>query len=188
MRLHSSLKGIQRQSEMNTNPNLNPKIIKRTAFRVTGKSTWISGQDNSLFDRFWQECQQQGIFDQFNKVNGLQPGPHTGGVTLGVSRVEQDPAKRAFYYMVAVENPQNIVIPGLETYLVPASEWAVFACLGPVPEAIVRAEIYAFMTWLPNSEFDHALAPEMEVYPPGPDGRREDAYNEFWLPVRKKTA
>ena len=64
--------------------------------------------------------------------------------------------------------------------------WAVFECNGKVPEAIVKAEMYAFMEWLPNSKYVHAHAPEMEVYPPGIDGSSKDAYNEFWLPVSKK--
>jgi len=34
-----------------------------------------------------------------------------------------------------------------------------------VPESIVQAEMFAFMEWLPQSGYEHALAPEMEVYP-----------------------
>jgi AraC family transcriptional regulator len=35
------------------------------------------------------------------------------------------------------------------------------------------------MEWLPNSGYEHALAPEMEVYP-----SQGEEYCEFWLPIR----
>jgi AraC family transcriptional regulator len=48
--------------------------------------------------------------------------------------------------------------------------------------SLVTAEIYAFSQWLPASGCVHALAPEMEVYPPG----QGEPYCEFWLPVVSK--
>ena len=47
---------------------------------------------------------------------------------------------------------------------------------------IVTAEKFAFMEWLPNSGYEHALAPEMEVYP----ASNGETYQEFWLPIKKK--
>jgi len=163
-----------------------PRIIERPTFRLVGRKTWISSQDNSLFGQFWERCQADGLFELLEQVSGLEPGPQTGGVTLGISCVEQDTAKREFYYLIAVEDPQTHTVADLESHTVPASQWAVFECRGKVPEAIVKAEMYAFMEWLPNSEYVHAKAPEMEVYPPGPDGSSEDSYCEFWLPVERK--
>jgi AraC family transcriptional regulator len=158
-----------------------PQIVERPTFQVVGKKTWISGQDNALFGRFWDQCRTEGLFEVFKEISGFRPGPQTGGVTLGISCVEQDPAKREFYYMIAIEDADPVA--DLETYSVPASQWAVFECHGPVPGSIVQAEMHAFMEWLPNSEYVHANAPEMEVYPPGSDGSSEDSYCEFWLPI-----
>jgi AraC family transcriptional regulator len=162
------------------------RIVARPAFEVVGKKTWISDQDNSLFGQFWEQCRVEGLFALFEEVNSLQPGPQTHGVTLGISQVEKDPSKREFYYMIAVENPQNRSSPDLERYTVPASQWAIFECRGRLPDAIVEAEMFAFMEWLPNSDFVHAYAPEMEVYPPESDGRRDDNYCEFWLPIKAR--
>jgi AraC family transcriptional regulator len=165
---------------------VNFRIIERPAFEILGKKTWISGQDNSIFGRFWEKCKEDGLFDKFGEVTGFQPGKQTRGVTLGVSCVTEDPTKRDFYYFIAVEKPDNYSGKDLESYHVPASKWAVFECLGKVPEAIVEAEIYAFTEWLPASEFIHAYAPEMEVYPPESDGQKDDNYCEFWLPIKEK--
>jgi AraC family transcriptional regulator len=95
-------------------------------------------------------------------------------------------SKRDFYYMISVERPPEVQLPDLETYQVPASMWAVFECKGKLPGAIVKSEMVAFMEWLPGSEYEHALAPEMEVYFPGTDGANDDCYTEFWLPVTPK--
>ena len=161
------------------------RIVELPAFEIAGKKTWIAGVDDSqAFGRFWDQCRADGLFSAFESLTGLQPGPRTNGAILGISRVEQDPARREFYYMVAVEKPAGPPPAGLECYQVPASLWAVFECRGALPDAIVNSEIYAFTQWLPSSGYRHALAPEMEVYPPDANPG-DEPYCEFWLPVVK---
>ena len=179
------------------------RLIDRPAFTIAGRQTWITGPDNEQFGRFWQQCRAEGLFDVFHQIqhgsgaanssgavngSGAVSGAQTGAAVLGVSRVEKDPANRAFYYMIAIEAPAGALAPaGADTtpesdlvfYPVPAARWAVFECRGKAPEAIVASEMYAFMEWLPNSGFRHAPAPEMEVYP----ASGEADYCEFWLPV-----
>jgi AraC family transcriptional regulator len=159
------------------------RTIYRPAFEIIGRKTWISGQDNELFGQFWSQCQEDGLFDAFHKITKMQPGSQTSGVTLGVSCVEDNPNKRSFYYFVAVEKPEGYD-GSLEDHSIPASEWAVFESRGKMPDALVEAEMYAFMEWLPASGYVHAHAPEMEVYPP--QSESEDVVCEFWLPVEKK--
>jgi AraC family transcriptional regulator len=167
---------------------VNYRIIERPAFEIIGKKVWIDGPDNEQFGRFWEQCRADGLLDKFDSIKraaGQLAGPQTAGAVLGVSRVEIDPANRAFYYMIAIEAPDEGETSGgeaegFERYWVPASQWAVFECRGQIPEAIVTAEIFAFSEWLPNSGYVHALAPEMEVYPASSDG----STCEFWLPIQ----
>jgi AraC family transcriptional regulator len=161
---------------------VNYRIIERPAFDVLGKKGWIAGQDD--FGRIWEKCKAEGVFAIFETLTGWQRGPQTNGVTLGISRVEKDPTNRDFYYMIAVEVPPGVTHLDLESYQVPASQWAVFECRGEIPGAIVAAEMFAFMEWLPTSGHVHALAPEMEVYYPGESN--PDYYCEFWLPIMPK--
>jgi AraC family transcriptional regulator len=161
---------------------INFRIIERPTFDVIGQKTYISGPDNEQFGRFWQESQRNGLMGNFWQLRAGQVGAQTGGLTLGISCVEKDPSKREFFYMIAVEKPANCppgLVEGMETYTVPATRWAVFECRGKVPESIVKAEMFAFMEWLPKSGYEHALAPEMEVYP-----NLGDEYCEFWLPIQ----
>ena len=155
------------------------RIVERPAFTLLGKQTFISGPDNEQFGRFWQQCQADGLMTVFQSLTGFQPGPHTGGTSLGVSRVDADPANRAFFYLIGVECDQNPLPAGLERVTVPACTWAVFECRGKFPDSIVAAEMFAFGEWLPTSGYRHAPAPEMEVYLPEPESA------EFWLPIQK---
>ena len=159
------------------------RLVERAAFNVVGRQTWISGQDNSLFARFWQSCQTDGLFQQFERINALRPGAQTNGVTLGVSRVDADPSRRSFYYMIGVEVPDAASGADLEVCRVPASLWAGFECRGHLPEALAASEIYAFSEWLPVSGYTHAHAPELEVYPPAANAGKAETYCEFWLPI-----
>lgn len=160
------------------------RILERPAFSVAGEQTWISGQDNSLFGQFWERCRADGTLERLARLSREKPGVQTGGVSLGISRAEVDPTVRAFNYMIAVEVTDESAAGGLEICRVPASNWAVFTCRGRVPDSIVEAEIYAFSRWLPGSPYEHANAPEMEVYLPGEPG--DDYVCEFWLPIRLK--
>lgn len=162
------------------------RIIEKPAFEVIGKKTWISGQDNNLFGQFWVQCQKARWFELFEQLSDNQPGLQTKSSVLGISCVEKDPTDRAFHYMIAIEKPEKCS-EELETYHIPTSRWAVFACVGKIPEAIVKSEIHAFTEWLPSSEYEHAKAPEMEVYFPGNDGSSDDSYCEFWLPITQKS-
>ncbi len=163
----------------------NMRIIDRPAFTIIGRQTYISGPDNTQFGRFWERCRAEGLLDVFNQIkqaSGVLAGAQTSAAVLGVSRVEKDPARRDFDYMIAIEAPAGFQAPaGLECCQVPAARWAVFECRGKVPEAIVASEMYAFMEWLPASGYRHALAPEMEVYP----ANGGEDYSEFWLPVEE---
>ena len=163
----------------------NVRLFDRPAFTVTGIKTWIAGvEDDQAFGRFWSHCQANGVLKQLNVLRGDQPGHVTHGMTLGISRVEADSSKRAFFYMIAVE-----ILPGssagdLEIYQMPAARWAAFDCQGKVPDSIVAAEMFAFTQWLPGSGYAHANAPEMEVYLPPLSSADQEEVCEFWLPIR----
>lgn len=151
----------------------------RRDFRVSGKSCWISGQDNDQFAAFWQQCHEDGTVDALKATSSDPAENCTGSRIFGVSRVEKDPNNRAFTFFIASECDG---LPGYDSFTVPAAEWAVFSCPGEVKiSGLIDAELYAFMEWLPASGYVHALCPEMEVYPEKPG-----APVEFWLPVCKK--
>jgi AraC family transcriptional regulator len=156
------------------------RIVDRPAFTMVGKKIWIEGTDSGQFGRFWQRCHENGLLQQLGAI-GQQPGAQTGGMSIGVSCVERDPSIRNFFFMVAVECPAGIQTQDIEQYTVLPAKWAVFQNAGDMPGALVDAEMFAFMQWLPSSGYRHAMAPEMEVYLPMPD--TGETLVEFWLPI-----
>ena len=152
------------------------RIEEKAAFEVAGRKTWISGQNNEEFSIFWEESKQNGLVGQ---LSSLAEDGVMGRAVFGVSRVEKDPANRAFDFYIAAETKN--CPDGMEHFTVPAARWAIFSNRGQLPGALIDAEMYCHMEWLPNAPYIHALAPELEVYP------ADDATRvEYWLPIIEK--
>ena len=154
------------------------RIEEKPSFRIVGRKTWISGQDNEQFGVFWDESHKNGLINTLRKLQNNTPGLITGSYVIGVSCVEKDPSDRAFDFFIASETTSADSIDGLEYYTVPSCKWAIFSNSGDLPMSLINAEMYAFMEWLPSSQYKHANAPELEVYP-----INGDKLVEFWLPI-----
>lgn len=157
---------------------INVRIEQKPAFSIAGRKVWISGQDNEQFGAFWREARDSGLIGALRSLSVNGPGAVTHGDVFGVSCVERDPNDRAFYFFIAAEYDGGCMPDGLECHAVPAAQWAVFSNTGDMPKALIDAEMFAFMEWLPSSGYTHALAPELEVYP-----AHDASLVEFWLPI-----
>ena len=157
------------------------RIEEKPAFDALGRKVFITGQDNEQFGRFWEESRQNGLLEQLRALNDNRPGPVTGSTTFGISCVEKNPDNRAFDFYIATEAGERMD-EMLERHPVPACKWAIFANHGELAQALIEAEMYAFLQWLPASGYKHALAPELEVYP-----AHDNTLVEYWLPITKKT-
>lgn len=62
-------------------------LVKKPAFRVMGKKTWIDSVED--FHVFWSRCHQDGTIARLMEA-GTAPGPVTASHVFGVSRVEDD--------------------------------------------------------------------------------------------------
>lgn len=161
------------------------RMEKKPAVKIAGRKIWISGTDNELFHQFWEKSNANGFVALLKKL--CRTETILNSQVFGVSCVEKNPSDRSFYFYIAAECEQIPGDMGLEEYNIPPCEWAVFENRGSMPRALVDAEMYAFMEWLPGSGYVHAEAPELELYPPDKEEAAETAV-EFWLPVKKKEA
>jgi len=166
---------------------VNVRIEEKPEFTVIGEKIWISGTNDNEFGEFWQRSHENGLITTLKQIRQKQNnlGPITNSMVFGVSCVEKDPSNRSFYFYIATEANNNYMDDTLETYVVPASKWAIFRNEGEMPKALIDAEMYAFLEWLPNSKYTHAYAPELEVYPPG-SNCAQSTICEFWLPIQEK--
>ena len=158
---------------------MNYKIEKRDAIRIVGVKEHmdLNVEDNfANVPLFWKKTIQSGIVPTI--IGAMDNEPYG---LLGVSTCMN--GKDFDYYIAAASGkplPQ-----GLEEYLVPAGTWAIFDCVGPMPQAVQDLQKRIVTEWLPVSGYEYADAPDIEVYSDG-DQSSKDYRCQVWLPVVKK--
>ncbi|MFZ5967819.1 MAG: AraC family transcriptional regulator [Bacillota bacterium] len=159
---------------------MNYRIVEKDAFKIVGKSkrvTTVDGKNFQIIPEFWEEANNTGLCEQLCKFQG----------SLGLLGVcmDFDHEKEALTYVIAVEKPQIEVPDDLVEKEIPAATWAIFESVGPMPKAIQDVWERIFSEWFPATGYEHANAPELEVYLPG--NPNDDDYKcEVWIPIIKK--
>ena len=160
------------------------RIETKPAFNLTGvpiRTKTTEGQCMREIPAFWQRSMQDGTFA---KLQALVPS----GSAIGVAGVsgEADMKNQEFSYFIAIETPADRAgLPdGARDLTVPAATWGVFESHGPIPEAIQGVMQRIYGEWFPSSGWEHAEAPELEIYSAG-DIRDPNYYSEIWMPLQK---
>ncbi|MCI2059060.1 MAG: AraC family transcriptional regulator [Oscillibacter sp.] len=156
---------------------MNYRIETKDAFRVVGFRTAISASMEESFKRvpeFWDECEAR-MPELLAIANGKEPGGILGLCSDGEACGE-------YYIAVCSDAP---VPAGMTAAEIPAGTWAVFECVGPMPDSIQQMQKRILTEWLPSSGYQYANAPDVEVYPAG-DQSAADYLCYTWLPVTKK--
>lgn len=156
------------------------RIVEKEAFSVVGKSIRVDYSDNEhqqQIPRFWADSARDGTME---KLESIATGDRLYGVCLAL-----DSESGGFEYMIAAESETASAPEGFKKTTIPAATWAVFTSVGPIPGAIQKLFGRIFQEWFPSAGYEHANAPELEVYPPG-DTQSEDYRCEVWIPVVKK--
>lgn len=170
---------ISFQLSLKGDKDMDYKIIEKDAFKIVGKGIRVTTRDGENFKRvpkFWEECHKDGSCERICSIAG-------GGNILGVCM--NDFSNEEFTYMIAVEKPDAFTGEDMTEALIPASTWAVFDSVGPVPGSLQKVWERIFSEWFPATSFEHADAPELEVYLSG-DCDAEDYRCEVWIPVVRK--
>ncbi|CAM3689377.1 GyrI-like domain-containing protein [Alicyclobacillus pomorum] len=156
------------------------RIVEKEAFTVIGKSTGVTcrnGEHMRQIPRFWEECHQDGTTAELGSIN-------TDGNLLGIC-LDTKPDQEGFTYMIASRTDVTTPPEGFSLRTIPASTWAIFTSVGPLPGAIQHVFGRIFQEWFPATGYKHAEAPVLEVYPPG-DTTADDYRCEVWIPIVKK--
>lgn len=157
------------------------KISKKNGFEIAGVSIRTTNKDGVNFKEipeFWKESMENGIYEKLEKNAGRL------GV-LGVCYGE-DLEQMEFSYMIAIEGEKVEGLDNYEVLKVPSCTWAIFESIGPLPGAMQKVWKAIFSEWFPAIKYEHANAPELEVYLPG-DPNSEDYKCEIWIPVVEKS-
>lgn len=157
---------------------MNYRIEKREAFRIVGVKEHYKIDVESNFAEvplFWQRTAQSGIIPDIVALANKEPFG-----LLGVSTCMNG---KDFDYYIAAATDKEIPEEMCE-YIVPECTWAIFECVGPMPESLQNLQKRIVSEWLPTSGYEYADAPDIEVYFEG-NQMAEDYKCEAWLPITK---
>lgn len=173
---------LQLQITLKGEEAMNYKIVEKPAFSLIGKGIQVSTENNENTTRiplFWNESHQSGLVEKLCQVKDFQD------IVGACIMPSGEPVSKTFTYAIAAIGSSNAGLEDLEAWPVPACTWAVFESVGPMPNAIQEVWHRIFAEWFPATGFEHADAPELEVYPLG-DTSAADYRCEVWIPVIKK--
>ena len=160
---------------------MNYRIENKEEIRIAGlklTTTMEGGQNLRDISGAWAECHQSG---QIGKIAALINKPPFG--LLGVCVMPPSGGPEFDYYIAA---PTDRPVPeGMAEYVLPASQYAIFECVGPMPTAIQELSQRIFTEWLPSSGYEYGGAADIEVYSDG-DTSAKDYKSEVWVPIVKK--
>lgn len=166
------------QIQIKGDQEMNYKIIERDYFEIIGKGIKVQMENKQVIAEYWNESNQNG----FSSTLAQNCGP------LGLLGVCMDfnPTQEEFTYFIGAEKMDGNAVDGdFEKKVIPAATWAIFESVGPMPTAIQKVWDRIFSEWFPSTGYEHAIGPEMEVYPEG-DPSDENYRCEVWIPIVKK--
>ena len=99
-----------------------------------------------------------------------------------------EPGGDRFRYLIAGRYAGGEVPEGMTVYEFPAGEWAVFNCVGPIPEALQSLNTRIFKEWLPgNPEYELSGCATVEWYDcVNGETTDPDYHSAIWIPVKRK--
>ena len=156
------------------------RIEKKAAYKIAGvkKQLPVNVEENfTEIPKFWGESIASGLMEKLCEIMNYEPF----GI-LGVCATSRE-SKVFDYYIAAATNKETP--EGLDSYIVPEMTWAIFECIGAMPNAIQDLEKRIVSEWLPSSGYEYADGPDIEVYPEG-DTSSPAYKSEVWLPIQKK--
>ena len=93
-----------------------------------------------------------------------------------------------FRYLIAGKYVGGPVPEGMAVYEFPRGQWAVFNCVGPIPEALQALNTRIFREWLPgNPDYELCGNATVEWYDCVNGEKTDPDYRSaIWVPVRRK--
>lgn len=161
---------------------MNYKIVEKQAFRVLEKvelHSTAAGKNKDTIPAFWERARTDGTMETL-----LQKATdHT--ILFGICYGNEQTEEETFPYSIAVPYDGDEPAPeGFRVRVIPAATWAVFSCIGAMPDAIQNAWQRIGAEFLLTSDYRQSLNMDIEVYPDG-DMSSPEYQSEIWLPVAK---
>lgn len=167
------------------------KITKMFSFKVIGFERVFDNLDaQERIPRFWDEiCERyaRNVYAGNPPANALEKALMDNCIgEYGICI--DDIGKDKFRYLIAGRYAGGEVPEGMTLYEFPMGEWAVFDCIGPIPEALQAMSNRIFKEWLPSNP-DYTIAGNANVeWYDCVNGEKTDSnyHSAVWIPVKRK--
>lgn len=154
------------------------QIIKKDKFKVAekrGTHTVSENANNRTIPEFWEKCHADGT------VNRLLELSSDKSKIWGICYSNPHASESTFEYSVAAVIDDSCEVPEEFTVSeIPSCTWAVFQCLGPMPDAIQNLWHRICTEFIPSSDYRPTCDMDIEVY------ATDNYQSEIWVPVIKK--
>lgn len=155
------------------------RIEQKEAFTVIGneKSFRYETARQSI-PQFWQEHFAQGKGETVKGEYGIN--------------IDENMGHDTFTYLIADPCAPGTKAPqGFTVRTIPALTWAIFPCVGAMPQAFQDVNTKIFSEWLPALKgYEFAAGYCMEYYDDPskyPKGTQDEKYySEIWVPIKQK--
>ena len=170
---------------------MNYKITTMFPFKVIGfQKVFDNDTAYQEIPKFWDEiCEKYAA----NVYAGNAPAnPYEKAIVencIGEYGVcIDDIGEGKFRYLVAGKYAGGEVPEGMVVYEFPKGDWAVFDCIGPIPEALQSLNTQIFKEWLPgNPDYELCGNASAEWYDcVNGEKTDKDYHSAIWIPVKKK--
>ncbi len=104
---------------------------------------------------------------------------------MGVRIFDQESTNKFTYGIGCHEKFVSHIPSDFKIYEIPEFIWAIFPCVGSMPESIQELWGRIYTEWLPQAEYQFFDEYDIEYYTEG-DIHSEDYKSEIWIPVIKK--
>lgn len=166
------------------------KVVSKFGFKVIGFQKEFSNETAyEEIPKFWDE-----IFEKYgnNVYAGKEPkNPYEKAIAensigeYGICIDDLDGDK--FRYLVAGKYVGGEIPEGMIVYEFPKADWAIFNCIGKIPESLQSMNTRIFTEWLPgNPYYEICGNANVEWYDINNEMNDPEYHSAIWIPVKKK--
>lgn len=159
------------------------KIVKKDAFKVLEKISTHSiddEQNKNTIPDFWTQSHQDGTVQKLYDLTTDKTN------IFGICYGNTPNNKKTFEYSIAALCGDNTEIPdGFSIKEIPARTWAVFECIGPMPDAVQNTWHKICSEFFPTANYEPTYEMDIEAYPAGVMTSL-DYRTEIWVTVKEK--
>lgn len=159
------------------------RIEKKGPIQLVAHKERFQGGDvgkreiHALWNKFWKD----GTIEILSRY--IRPGNAIGDALVGICF--DNPEQGDFDYAIGVAYGGGELKDTLSFEEIPANTWAIFPCVGRMPEAFQSLWKRIYTEFFPTSEYQPSGGICLEVYPSA-NITAPDYTCEFWISVAKK--